>query len=324
MKITDIAKQAGVSPTTVSLVLNGKPNRISEATKKKILDIANQNNYIANPIAVSLVTKKTHIIGMVIPDIENIFFASLVKHIESILHSLGYMLMIVNSHESEEGDLRAINILLARGVDGLLIVPSNESLLDNQLESELIKLTVPYILVDRYLENSTISKVAYDNQIGMQLAIDYLISKNHNKIICIYGDDNRANQKSRINAFLNLCQKYRIDTEIFDGKYKVEGGYQVAEQVIKMNINAIIICNDMMTIGFIKYLYENAPNLIDKFDIVSYDNTIGDYFPWLNLSYIEQDTRLIADETCHLLLELIEERIAVREVILSPKISHPK
>ncbi|MCB6602770.1 LacI family transcriptional regulator, partial [Erysipelatoclostridium ramosum] len=115
--IKDIAKKADVSVSTVSLVLNDRPCRVAQETRDTIKDIAKQYNYKVNQTARSLVTRKSNILGLIIPDIENLFFSALCKRMEEYLRELGYALMIVNSNDHAADDSMLIDLLVSRGVD---------------------------------------------------------------------------------------------------------------------------------------------------------------------------------------------------------------
>ena len=151
MKVTikDIAKKAGVSVSTVSLVLNDRPCRVAQQTRDTIKDIAKQYNYKVNQTARSLVTRKSNILGLIIPDIENLFFSALCKRMEEYLRELGYALMIVNSNDHAADDSMLIDLLVSRGVDGLGITVSNESYQDETIRKKLASLSIPYVMIDR-------------------------------------------------------------------------------------------------------------------------------------------------------------------------------
>lgn len=129
--IKDIARQAGMSVSAVSLVLNNRPCRISEAKKQEIREIAARLQYQPNQMARSLVTKETKMLALILPDIENIFFSSLAKRIEDGCRREGYLLIIANSGDRSAEDRALLHSIAARGVDGIFLIVSNESYRDN-------------------------------------------------------------------------------------------------------------------------------------------------------------------------------------------------
>ena len=146
VRLKDLAQMAGVSETTVSLVLNGRPSRISQAKRDEIEALAELHHYRANHLARSLSTQTTHTIGLIVPDIENPFFATVAKVITNTLSKEGYMVLIANSDESLEADKRLIKELLDRQVDGLILCVSNESNASQAFYEKVIqKIDVPYV-----------------------------------------------------------------------------------------------------------------------------------------------------------------------------------
>lgn len=123
--LKDIAREVGLSVTSVSLVLNNRPCKVSETSRRKILEVARRKGYVPNQIARSLVMQHTDTIGLIIPNIESRFFASLAKNIELKCRERGYALIITNSDDSPENDSKLVRLLVNRGVDGLLIVVSD-------------------------------------------------------------------------------------------------------------------------------------------------------------------------------------------------------
>ena len=151
----DIAREVGVSVSAVSLVLNNRPCRISEEKKRQIFEVAKRRNYAPNQAARSLVTKRSRMLAVILPDIENLFFASLAKRIEDSCRRNGYMLLIVNSNDSYQEDKALLHSIVARGVDGIFLIVSNESCRQEREEelTRLLKgLPIPYVMVDRIFD----------------------------------------------------------------------------------------------------------------------------------------------------------------------------
>ena len=123
--VKDVAKAVGLSTTTVSLVLNNKPNRIPKATREIVLKAAKDLNYRPNHIAVSMVTKKTHTIGLILPDISNLYFSELAKVIEEQFHKYGYNVLYGNTNGTLEHDFEYLNLFIDRSVDAVIMTVSS-------------------------------------------------------------------------------------------------------------------------------------------------------------------------------------------------------
>ncbi|MBM6700676.1 LacI family DNA-binding transcriptional regulator, partial [Bifidobacterium pullorum subsp. saeculare] len=120
--LKQIAHEVGLSPASVSLVLNNRPCRISEENRRRIKEVAAREHYIPNQIARSLVTRQSKTLGLIVPNIESRFFSSLAKNLEQRCRAEGYALFITNSDGIPENDVELLNLLVTRGVDGLFLV----------------------------------------------------------------------------------------------------------------------------------------------------------------------------------------------------------
>ncbi len=309
--IRDIAKEAKVSVSTVSLVLNNKPCRISQATRELVLRIAKKHNYQVNQAARSLITKETKIIGMIIPDIENIFFSSLSKKIEEYCSKEGYMLIIVNNNDREEDDIKLLEMVISRGVDGLLITPSNESLVNGKRVKEILStMNIPYVFVDRYFEDFEANRVFFDNFEGANQAVSILVENGHEKIGCIAGGKESKNGVSRVQGYKKAMEDNNLKIEkehIYTGNYRFEGGYEAGLKVLATDLTAIFICNDMMALGFIQCMKEHNKKIPEDISVVSYDNTLTRFSPWIQVCSVDQDVNQLALSSCELLFSFLKK-----------------
>lgn len=331
MSITmkEIAKRAGVSVSSVSLVLNNKPIRISEETRELIIKIAKENNYRPNAIARSLVTKKTKILGLIIPDIENLFFSKLAKTLEIEVRKEGYSLIIVNSNDNYKDDLLLIDLLLSRGVDGLFITISNESYLhQKKVQEKLNQLLIPFVMIDRIFESYECNKVYFDNVTGSYLATKHLLEQGHRKISCICNTFISKNSLSRINGYKKAMDEYNLKVPkeyIIPANYRIEGGYQAAEQILTTDCTAIFVSNDMMTLGLLKKFSECGIRVPDDYGIVSYDNLLSDFLFGIKLSSVDQDIKELGVSSWKVMeselnLENLKSSSGKQEICLTPKL----
>lgn len=327
MKVTikDIARIAEVSPSSVSLVLNDRPCRISIEKKERIKSIAKQYNYSVNQMARSLVTKQTKTLGLIIPDIENIFFSSLAKHIEILCREQGYALMILNTNNEYQNDLMVVNLLISRSVDGLFIIPSDESYKNNKdLVATLSNMNIPFVMLDRVYSNLECDKVLFDNEIGAYLAVKHLLEKGHRKIACITSSEFSNNGILRLNGYLKAMREFNCDihdTYIIEGNYQIESGYRAGSKLIQEDITSVFITNDMMTLGFLKFMYEQKKHIPEDYSLVSYDNSIFPYVIGIELTSIEQNTKELSEKACQLLFDRIKEPTkSFEKICLIPKL----
>ncbi len=327
MKVTikDIAREANVSITTVSLVLNHKKCRVSQETKDKIFDLAKKYNYVVNLNARNLVKQKTSTIGLLIPDIENIFFSSLVKQIEYVCRQNNYSLVIVNSDEKQENDENLLNLLVSRGVDGLLMVISNESLSDNSSIPSLIKnLPVPYVMIDRYFKDIDSNKVYFDNNLGAHEIVNLLIENGHTKIGCITSPTYSVNGSHRVKGYVDAMREHSLEINeeyIFQGNFQFDSGYEAGKHFKDTDVTAIFSCNGMMTLGLCKYFNDNNISIPDDISVVTYDNILNHFMIGTSVTAIKQDIPTLAENACNILFEQIENKsIENKTVILTPEL----
>jgi LacI family transcriptional regulator len=181
ISLKDIAQQAGFAPSTVSHVMNGKAKerRISDKVAQQIEALAKELGYRPNQTAVSLRTGKSKIIGLIVEDISNVFFATLAKTIEDIAYSLGYRIVYCSTENNDDKGKDLIRMLLQQQVDGFLITPSKGM---HKQVAELLRMSKPVVLVDRYFPDIEVPHVMAGNYEGVKKGIDHLVEKGYSKI----------------------------------------------------------------------------------------------------------------------------------------------
>jgi LacI family transcriptional regulator len=209
VSIKDIAMQAGVVPSTVSLVLNGKSKqmRISDELAQKIRAIAEKTGYKPNQTAVSLRTGRSNILGLIVEDISNVFFASLAKVIEDEVNSLGYKILYCSTDNNDKKGSELVNVLLHRQVDGFLITPSTGMM---EEVKKLVALKKPVVLMDRYFPELSSSYVLVDNFYGVQQGIEHLVEKGRRRIAFITNDLAQNQMQERERAFRETLKKHDL------------------------------------------------------------------------------------------------------------------
>src|SRR5215213_1529151 len=178
--IKDIARALNLSTSTVSRALRGS-YEISAETKKQVLEYAEKINYRPNPIALSLKERRTRAIGVVVSEIANNFFSQAINGIESIAYNRGYHVIITQSHESQEREKVNVEHMAARGVDGLLVSLSSESI-DVSYLKELHEKGLPIVFFDRISNEIETHKVVANNYLGALHATEHLIFQGFKKI----------------------------------------------------------------------------------------------------------------------------------------------
>lgn len=306
----DIAKKAGVSKATVSMVLNKRDQSISEETKKKILKLAEELNYIPNSLARGLSTKKTGTIGIILPDITNPFFSSIARAIEDAANSLGYNVILCNTDNEIDKEVDYIKLLISKIVDGVIFIAGGES---SSSSVQMLKSNnIPFVLVDRYIDNYKDEHGVYLlNEEGVIKGIDYLYKKGNEKIVFVKGHENITVSNERLKGYKYAMNKYGIYDEnlIFKGNFNIEGGIKATEEILSKldKVEAIFYSNDMMALGGMKALLRKGFRIPEDIRIMGFDNIdiCGIFEP--ELTTIGQPIYKMGKEACKLLINIINE-----------------
>ncbi len=311
--IKDIARESGVSITAVSLILNNKANSIPLETCERVKETAKRLGYRPNAIASSLKTKKTKMIGYIIPSIENIFFAEIAKKVEKIVETRGYSIIICNSDDQFEKDCNSIQNLSSRMIDFLLYCPSSETFKDNNLTTihELLRsINIPYIVIDRQIEGDIQSKVVCDDHQGGKIATEYLIQNGHKKIACITGPLEMSSAYNRYLGYMDALKEHDIPYSsqyVFHGNFDFASGYRLGKEIVQSDITAIFANNDMMAYGAIKAIREAGKKVPQDISIVGFDDLIYSEILDVPLTTIHQDMDAIADAIGKYIMKALEE-----------------
>lgn len=320
--IYDIAKFAGVSPATVSRVLNGKES-VSEETKQKVLQIVEDMNYIPNAAARSLVEKKSWAVALLLPDISNPFFATIARGIDDAVSDKGYSLIICNSDDSLYKERKHINILRKRRVDGIILIASR----NKSSVGDLGIKNTPLVIVDRHQDTDHADFVLADNLNGARVATKHLISLGHKEIGTVTGPQNISTGAERFQGFKDAMSEadLQIDEQfIFEGDFREKSGYQMAKKMLKGSRlpTAIFAANDLMALGVMTALKEANIQIPNDMAIVGYDGIVETNYVVPQLTTIVQpnyEMGQVAGE--HLIWRIGNPEEPRQKIVLSPRIS---
>lgn len=328
--IKEIAKLANVSPTSVSLVLNDKPCRISLETKEKIKAIAKAHHYKVNSIARSLVTKKSNVLGLLLPNIENTYFSNITKGISTYVQQSGYSLILTYSNESFQQDLKLIDELINRGVEGVLLILSDESFKGTRFEkikNLLDQAQIPFVLIDRTPNGHHCNKVFIDNEQGGYMAAHYLIQQGHTRIGYLH-NPHSLNGRKRILGFEKALKEAGLTVQqhhITTGDFSVESGYQAGYHYTCDAVSAVFSSNDLMGYGLIKNFRDRHIKPMQDIEIIGYDNLFFTTLFEFPFNSIDQNVSDIGLYAFNLLLYHIQNPGSPpQEICISPKFSYNK
>ena len=320
--IKDIANYTGFSVTTISLVLNNKANKIPQHTKDLIMDAVKKLDYRPNQIAVGLVKKRTQTIGLIISDVSNVFFSTLAKGVEDACRKQGWNLILCNTNDVHERDLSYIEVLAAKGVDGVLFCMSRDSDKEKAKESIrlLEKLKIPFVMIDRYLEKADCSSVIVNHMQGGYAATKHLLGLGHRRIGCVTGPLALQDSKERYVGYQKALQEYGIECEpgwIFEGDYDWASGMRAAEYFSggNLDVSAIFAFNDMSAYGVYNGLKKKGYSVPGEISLIGYDDIFFSEILDVPLTTVRQPVYDMGVEGVKLLLEEVDSGIHTKKCI---------
>lgn len=318
--IKEIASLAEVSTATVSKIINGKDKYISEATRQRVLEIVEREGYIPNGIAKSLKMKKTKTIGIIIPDVMNLFFSELARGIEDAAEKKGYTVILCNSDNKEAKAKKYIEMLQEKMVDGIILTASEKG------SYKSINLgNIPTVLLDRDVNvDKKVGRIVVDNQEGAYIATKHLIERGCKNIAMISSDIKNKPSAERIKGYENalLDNSFNIKEErIFLDRYTIESGYKGVKNILKRTkIDGIFCGNDLIAIGVIKALKEMNIRVPEDVKIVGFDDIQISKYMDPPLTTIKQPIYEMGEEAVDMLIRIIKkedvEKIKVLDIRL--------
>ncbi|WP_372948199.1 LacI family DNA-binding transcriptional regulator [Mariniphaga sp.] len=324
--IKELAEKLGLSPTTVSRVLNGKSKnfRISQETSRKVLDAARKYHYSPNRIARGLKLEKTETIGLIIPDIANPYFGSIAKTIEMEAHKKGYSIILCDSLDDEVTEAELLQLLAGRKVDGIIIAPTGKS---SRHVTEVQNQGIPVMVIDRYLVGTELPFITTDNYIGALLATEHVIEMGHRNIACIQGINGISANTDRVKGYHDALQKHGIRVNellILGTDFGEENGYIQTRKLLELpsRPTAIFALSNLISLGILRALKEAGLTVPDDISIVSFDEQPYSAFLACPMTTVEQPREEIGRLAFDFLLIMIDEGASkkVDNLMLQPRL----
>lgn len=272
--IKDVAREAGVSTATVSRVVNNDA-RISPATRHRVEEVIARLNYKVNTVARSLKNKKTLSVGLITPEIANVFFMRIAAGVEDRLAEDGYSMIVFNSRESRDGERRAIDLLLDKQVDGAIIIPAGGT---GDHYGRLREVGVPTVLVDRLVTGFESDAVLVDNEEAVYRAIVRLVEMGRRRFGFIGGQPGITTAQERFRGFaraLEDCGCTVEETLVRTGDFHTESGYELFADLMGRPDppQTVVIANYFMQVGALRYAAHHRDRLPEDLFIASFDNS---------------------------------------------------
>lgn len=267
--IREVAKLAGVSPATVSRVINGTA-RVDEEKKKRVLDAISETGFVPNEVARSLFKKSAKIIGLILPTIENPFFTQLASAIEQTADEHGFRLVLCNTNGKTEREKTALSMLTSMNADGIILTTSNKETYES-----IDSCPIPVVITDRRIASDAMAGYVHsDHYEGGRLAAQHLIECGCKNIVCIRGPVNVSSARARYEGYYKLCQEKNIRIQVVDCDYDFEKGLEVTETILEKypEVDGIIACNDIVAISVYRVLHSRNIRVPEDIQLIGYDN----------------------------------------------------
>ncbi len=320
VRLKDIARDLNVSVITVSKAMRGKTD-ISESTRERVLARIKELDYQPNLTARSLVTGQSFIMGLIVPDLLNPFFAELARSIGSALRKQSYGLILASSEESAEVEQSDIRMMLARGVDVLLIASCQPVLRGFMSVHDQ---STPFVLLDRPFPHLNANFVGTDDYAGGRIATEHLIAIGCKRLAYI-GSPDLSSAADRFRGFRTALRDH--DIELRDkfvlSSPQVEdlcddAGYEMMQALLKRGPrpDGVFCHNDVVAIGAMRATLDAGLSIPDDIAFVGFDNVRYSKFLQIPLTSVDQSTGQLGDAAAQLALDLVGKKVKKSKVIL--------
>ncbi len=269
-----MANATGVSIKTVSRAIHGQ-SEVSEATRERILQVANELGYYPNLAARSLRTSKTYTVGYVIPDVTNTFFGEVAVAMEKYFSPLGISILVAFSHGEEEDEQEALRSLVAKQVDGIVLATVASP--GEHVASEVLDRGTPLVVIDNIVQGQETDLVLQDDVHGAQLLTQHLLDQGYERIACVTGHLSETSGSRRLEGYKQALQEagQPIDPSLVaEGDWTIASGYEATRRLIEDNAQkptAIFYSNSLMAMGAYKALKQLRLQIPQEIGIVGFD-----------------------------------------------------
>lgn len=323
--LTDIAKKTGFSVSTVSRVLHDRTGKykIPEDTRSAIRRAAEELGYTPNKLARGLRLQKTHQLGIIVPDVSNPFFATMVKSVSKEARRAGYSIIVCDSDEDSNIEQESVQALLENRVDGLLLAavgPEHDHLRDLQASH------IPLVMLDRWPRDLDVDAIGVDNVKGGYQATQHLIHEGHKRIAFIQGRRGTNASEGRLQGYLRAMEAAQIPVlpgYVVGDDFGTLNGYIETKSLLQLNQppTAIFAAGDLIALGVMQALREESVPVPTTISLVTFDDPSFASYLSPALTAVEQPIERMGEMGVKLLLRRMRTPDAeVKQVLLEPRL----
>lgn len=272
--LKQIATELGISVSTVSRAIGGK-SVVKKETAQRVNELAKKYSYTPNEVARSLQKRSTKTIAVVLPDISETFFGLIVKELSGVLEANGFMIILADTKESSQREIKYMEMLYNRQVDAAVVATVA---LDGSSVERFSDNNKPIVFIDNIPKTENIDAVTIDNKKASIMAVNYLAGKGHSKIATIIGSKEETTGFERYNGYLEGLEKNGIfsdDNLIAYGDYKYDSGYTAMKKMLENYDNspftAVYVTSEKMTYGAIQAINEKGLKIPEDISVIGFD-----------------------------------------------------
>lgn len=315
--IYDVAREANVSMATVSRVVNGNPN-VKPATRKKVLEVIDRLDYRPNAVARGLASKKTTTVGVIIPDVSNIFFASLARGIDDVATMYKYNIILANSDGNDQKEVNVLNNLLAKQVDGIIFMGHH---ITDEIRGEFSRSKTPVVLAGSIDPDDQVGSVNIDYTEATKHATDLLAKNGNQKIAFVSGAlIDPINGQNRIKGYKEALADNGLSYNeglIFESEYKFKDGINLAERIRNSGATAAYVTDDELAIGLLDGMLDAGVKVPEEFELITSNNSLLTEVARPRLSSVTQPLYDIGAVAMRLLTKMMnKEDVEDKSIIL--------
>jgi LacI family transcriptional regulator len=304
--IYDVARFAEVSPATVSRVVNGHAN-VDPVLAARVRDAMRQLDYRPNAVARNLRRSRTSLWAVVISDIGNPFFTSLVRGVEDVAQRAGYSVVLCNSDEDAAKEGQYVSAALSEQMAGVIISPSGRATHVNRLADA----RVPVVVIDRQLRGAAVDTVLVDNEHGAELATGHLIENGFRRIACITGPKRISTAMQRLRGYQRALKRAGLPFEedlVRYADFRSDGGYHAMTSLLALSPrpDAVFGANNLMTVGLLERLVDERVDVPSDIGVVGFDDVAWANLVRPSLTTVAQPTYELGRTAAELLVERIK------------------
>jgi Transcriptional regulators len=308
--IKDIARELGISPSTVSKALKGHPD-ISSSTKKAVKELVERWNYKPDPIALSLKGGQSKTIGVIVPEIVHYFFSTVISGIEDLAYDSGYHVMFCQSNESYEREVKAVETLLSSRVDGILVSLCKVTMNFDHFR-KIMENGIPLVFFDRVCDELETDRVIVDDEAGAFEGVNYLIKSGCSEIIHLSGPLNLLIAKNRMNGYVRALEENNIPLK---GENIIKCDTSEEARIVVPGLlnrskkpDGIFAVNDLTAAEAMKIVKHKGFKVPGDVSIVGFTSGMISDLTDPSLTSVEQHGYIVGKEAVRLLINRIEAK----------------